>query len=126
MIKTEELIRAVRELAAASPDAVYEPDAGKYCEYTRPACGNGCGCLIGQAIVRCDPDMKESLVRFDDTRSVERKPLELNTGLCLSTSGNIVGEAWLASVQDRQDNGETWSDAVVGADSECPNEQVAQ
>jgi hypothetical protein len=125
MIKTEELIRAVRELAAESPDAVYETDAANCCEYTRPACGNGCGCLIGQAIVRCDPDMKESLVRFDDTRSVERKPLELNTGVCLSTSGNIVGEDWLASVQDRQDNGATWSDAVAGADWDCPNEQVA-
>ena len=126
MIKTEELIRAVRELAAESPDAVYEPDASKSCEYTRPACGNGCGCLIGQAIVRCDPDMKESLVRFDDIRSVEWEPLELNTVVCLSTGGNIVGEDWLASVQDRQDNGATWRDAVAGADSECPNKQVAQ
>jgi hypothetical protein len=126
MIKTEDLIRAVRELAAESPYAVYEPDTWNSCEYTRPACGNGSGCLIGQAIVRCDPDMKESLVRFDDTRIVERKPLELNTGMCISTRGNIVGKVWLASVQASQDNGATWSDAVAGADWECPNEQVAQ
>jgi hypothetical protein len=108
---TEKLIQAVRALAEKSPDNVYEADTlpGNTvggCRYASGGCQDGSkGCLIGQAFARCGIDPSDLDARYPEGAGVN----EVLGAFPLNTRH---GMAWLAWVQDEQDNGSTWREAV--------------
>lgn len=115
----EDLVAAVREIAAESPNFVYTtptvPDGSLYadCVYVHEGRGS---CLLGQAA------LKVGLI----DASIENT--ELNTAtfsrLCIdlaSLSGIVADKDdlvdWLNNVQDYQDSAESWGFAVAEADA---------
>ena len=108
------LIDAVRALADRHPDAVYEKGDASGCSYTQGVATNGhMGCLIGQALVACG-------VTRSELRSVQTQGISDVVEECLFTErfgeADVSEEDWLRTVQDHQDDGWTWSDAVAYAD----------
>ncbi len=87
------------------------------CQYT-PTPHNTKGCLIGAAFreVGILPDSLDHL-GVSDVRSVFRKA-DRAVGVPTRDSEAI---AWLSVVQEQQDNGTTWADAVLTADNNYPS-----
>lgn len=117
-VKRDDLIKAVRKLAAADPAHVYQQ--------TSPVVGvegvDGClysdlgveQCLIGQAFIESGVDMSD--LRYAD--QAEFGDIE---GLINEDYLEVVGAserdiAWLTSVQRHQDSGITWGTAIHSAD----------
>ena len=117
-----DLVQEVRNLAKYHPDAVYHGPVkgGDLCCYTEGECKDstgetiGIGCIMGQAILNIRPEMKRALEKADvhqiDVRCLlsEIGEKHFDVGTCLFT--NPV--TFLASVQQDQDLGSTWGDAV--------------
>jgi hypothetical protein len=134
MIKTEDLVQKVRELAENNPTNTYEDrkDFKRWsqgCSYTKGECSNGTvGCIMGQAILVLDPDYKfdddqESIcgIILSDSEITKLEHLRFNPAGVRYLSSRIIksrdgDKNWLTKVQEGQDDGCTWSTAVFNAD----------
>lgn len=116
-----DLVAKVRELAGAHPTAIYQStDANGACYYTRGLVRDhidgeektiGVGCLMGQALKALDVP-EETLYEYEDSQICE-----VVEGLLLDVSEHSNAEiAWLADVQQKQDAGNSWGNAVQLAD----------
>lgn len=113
-ITAEQLVQKVREQAQAHPDKVYAKDpsvtTGVVCAYAH---SSEPGCIIGWAL----HDLGWSL---DDLRTLD---LGEDTGIVdVIRTGEIPGidqgddeVEWLSEVQNYQDKGKPWGDAVAQA-----------
>ena len=121
-IKTE-----VTRLATDYPNAVYRKQAGfiafKTCFYTIGKCGNGVGCIFGQALCNLDPTLRTKLVEVDrdDTTDSEIGTVLPRFGVVLTGEQS----AWCTRVQSNQDSGSTWSSAVRQANDSLVDGLVA-
>ena len=106
-----ELIGCVRELASKYPEAIYEND-DQNCYYTIGACGNGNGCIIGQALVAMNPELLDDLIASDNGCVPFAGELVYQLELALSEKE----VRWLNSVQGYQDEGKSWGEAIKKAD----------
>lgn len=111
-IDLDALEAAVRDLAAAYPDAIYvgiDDSHGSKCYYTRGDVDHGPateGCIIGHALVRIGIDPQT--VRKLDT---DMLPIAHILGTRLGRS------PWFTVVQNRQDDKHTWQYAIKAADA---------
>lgn len=105
-----ELVSAVRALAAENPDKVYEsPDEG--CYYIHETdCGLVGGCIVGQAAIKVGVPVE--VLRGFDKRGDHAGVAHTFTEFQLSAS--VL--SWLTFVQESQDHGVPWGEAVAGAD----------
>lgn len=90
----------VIRLANESPDAVY-PSNEKLCSYLHGKCGNGNGCLVGQAIQNLYPKYFELHPDVIEDTGVQSLP-EL-TKVCKS---------WLEQIQLLQDACHPWGECL--------------
>lgn len=126
MITLQQVIDKVRELAKERPEFVYrdQPGAGgDECSYTSANVGSdeGEGCIVGQALMRCGLS-RETLEDLQDGTAIGiREFLLMLDEYVEQTSGLSDPRArWLVKVQNNQDTGSTWADAVWQADWEAP------
>ena len=116
MLTIDDVISRVRALAIAAPDNVYL-DAGRGCYYTRGDCENGSvGCIFGQALA---PEYKERLAAIDQHSAcnIDDAITQLGIGADVSSAAIADRIDWCNIIQQSQDSGETWRDAVAFADS---------
>lgn len=111
--KEHRIIREARRLAAVSPDFKYEmPDRSDgqtwdSCRYIHDGKGS---CLFGQAL------MNTKDITADDSPRIEFKAIEsIICYLKLRVSAKQV--AWASRVQELQDDGVPWGQAVQDADT---------
>lgn len=109
-LTAELLVAEVRRLAAENPDAVYGKSTST-CSYLYGTAGSGNGCIIGQAILAIDPDLRDFL-RQVDGESIHA----IYERLGLDYGPEI---RWLNRVQYKQDCRYTWDKAVSSADKEA-------
>lgn len=105
----ENLIRFVREKAAAHPEFIY--DNSSLCKYVaegKPSC------LIGHAL------WKAGLIGPYFERNDRNKVAFGHIAMHLGLSLDPAEMAWLRRVQFLQDSGNAWAAAVSGADKRCP------
>ena len=101
------LVQTVRKLAADYPDAVYQgTDRG--CFYTIGECGPGNGCIVGQALQKLGYELEG----FDEQKGVGIGILIAR----LEIPCSCQDKDWLIFVQDYQDMGKPWKEAVKLAD----------
>ena len=109
----DDVISAVREIAAEDPGHVYSPPAGStLCSYTheQPDGSLVPGCLFGAALHRLGVPL-ETLHKHESLGIV---PVLLrHLGIDISYTTRIKLEA----VQREQDNGEPWGEAVKELDA---------
>jgi hypothetical protein len=113
-----ELVAQVRRLAADRPDNVYQPElvgAGHRCSYLDGRCTDGTlGCLVGQAF-------RAAGLTADELQPVNRLAIcEALEHLLRQDIDCLQGAhiAWLMSVQNAQDEGARWREAIEVADRE--------
>ncbi len=115
MILSSDLIETVRNIAWEKPNYVYRINPNG-CKYTRDTVGVGCGCIIGEAIIRLDWTRYDILAWYD---RVVSKDIPAGILIIYDKLG-IVGPKrdilWLSKVQDYQDRLFAWSQAVREAD----------
>tara|TARA_R110000751_G_scaffold30178_1_gene77373 strand:+ start:197 stop:544 length:348 start_codon:yes stop_codon:yes gene_type:complete len=109
-----QLLETVRKLAEDNPTAVYEAPDEDGCYYTLGPCGNGDGCIIGQALLKDDSTLKEKLTAIDAEPLGAEHLFDEYLDMTL-TKREI---RWLAKVQESQDDHECWQTAVDIADEE--------
>lgn len=110
---TRQLIKHVRDLAEENPTFVYQ-EPGEYgiCMYQHDGVP---ACIIGQAFTRTGTPI-EMLIEWDKlTGGKSVSDIAVDHGI---TSPRVRG--WLARVQQGQDHGKTWRDAVRAADTQHP------
>lgn len=119
MTTATQVIEEVRRLAEEQPDFVYsdqEGAGGGECSYFGCSAGDSSGqaCIVGQGLASLNVDMSD-LKRKEDT----------GHGMAIATAleGGVVDipyteeEAkWLGDVQNHQDGGKPWAQAVALAD----------
>lgn len=111
---------AVRELAKANPDFVYSrgEEENTVASYA-PDKRNPQGCIMGAALrVAWDGSVP---VIADIMRAREGEPITYilaDLGLVGMAERNDDGAQWFLRVQQSQDDGHTWADAIEWADSE--------
>ena len=134
--KLRDLKKAVREVAAEWPNNVYQlsnPEItgnGIQCSYTAGE-NSDCprnGCIVGQAFVRSGVLQEHEVAQLDNAGL---EPVGIATILSkLTFNGNTPSHwkvikrderhellYWLTSVQEAQDRGQTWQEAVYTADA---------
>ena len=120
MTTAAELIQEVRKIAAERPDFVYgkqgliSPDT---CSYFGRDVGDESGspCIIGQALKNLGVDtslLKQAEDECDDNMGIA-SALDVKHIELAYTDREAL---WLSHVQRKQDNGETWAEAVESAD----------
>lgn len=119
MTTATELIQEVRKIAAERPDFIYsgQPNGSHcLCSYFGRAIGDEAGspCIVGQAL-------KNLEVPMEGLREVEHAGEDSDISTVLDRGYVDIeytgSEAmWLAKVQMKQDDGETWAKAVEEAD----------
>lgn len=101
----EEIEDTIRELAADSPDFIYErPEGVVQCRYVH---GDAPGCLIGQALHFLGVPLAD-LVMFEGENAI--------TLLRELTYTSEPIRRWASRVQDYQDSEATWAESVAYAD----------
>lgn len=109
MITAEQLIEKVRELAAAKPDFVYRrPENSTSCLY-REHDGMP-GCIFGQAFDALGVELTDAHEHKGITRVLS----------LLGISVTRLQVEWMMSVQDAQDLGHSWAEAIARADFRRP------
>jgi len=118
-----DLIDAIRKLAANYPDAVYANGTMGACSYSQGAVTNGperTGCIVGQAAALIGVSNQEiehggetGYGEFLDTLAKNK---------WLDTDSKSIGDQydWIGRVQERQDSGVEWGEAVKSADHHNP------
>ncbi len=108
----DQLMNEVRSLAEQNPDFIY--DGGGRCFYTKSIHSEECGCIIGQAILKLQPNLR---LYF---QKIERGLIPNVTGLLpkleINYNQNKKKIDWLQCVQSSQDKGICWQNAVHTAD----------
>ncbi len=106
----EQLIDEVRKLANEKPDFVYEPVIGcaPACSYVSSANSETEGCIFGQAILRLQPELRQT-IDCENIISCLLQDLKVNI-----SNKQLV--EWCVIVQGFQDNQIIWKDCVSGAD----------
>jgi len=101
---------AVAEIVAIwGADFVYNPDSNSACHYT-PQPGSMheskkvTGCLVGEPCVRLGMDVSTWMGTFSQVWEAKQLPFTNKAGL------------WLNRVQEAQDGGHNWGEAVAKAD----------
>ena len=119
----EDLVSKVRELAVARPETIYQPSpTGQAtptirCSYLAGTCSDGTvGCLLGQALVAVGYTAEQ--LRAVDLLGIEEAIEKLLP--CELTDEEYRRVRWLESVQNAQDNGHPWGEAIRIADEEEP------
>ena len=116
----QDIVREIRTLAQERPDYVYEGVGDtSTCSYVTGADG-GPGCLVGQALQRLGVP-RETLAEVEGD-------IDLNGGLGVRRLLTALlgpvhlqrAVSWIERVQDAQDSGSRWHDAVASADVEVP------
>lgn len=117
---------AIRKLATDYPNAVYVPPSGEIgdgkCFYTRGDVSDGperSGCIVGQAVVMARPELEDGLKEVDYA-SMGAEDLLRDLSLDLELEEEELH--WINSVQEHQDMGDCWSEAVREADEEMDEE----
>lgn len=110
MSVTRKLISAVRNIAEAAPDYVYEKVGGHACKYVQNGAGS---CIVGQGALAAGVPL-ETVAEWDQA--------ECGSGfgdVCDRIDIDCGSDAaqWLIEVQSHQDNGIPWGEAVAAADS---------
>lgn len=116
-----EIIAEVRKIVQVRPDVTYNPGIGG-CKYANGICSdNTVGCLFGQALSNLGVDVK----RFDKYPITQHKHDSTATyvpAIDKILTNEFEGSAqeinWCAKVQEQQDGGAYWKDAVKEADNE--------
>lgn len=125
MIGLPMLIEKVRIVAATDPDLIYQNDEGRrLCNYL-PNANNRCGCIIGEGLVEAGLP-REKLAELDaamaDPIGVsgvswgDAATLQILDGL---VTHQALTSAWIAFVQEMQDDGKPWAEAVRQADNQA-------
>lgn len=118
VVTTADLIVEVRKIAEAEPDYVYgDEDDRSGCSYFTDRFGTTKGnpCIVGKALRNLEVDT--SILRRREAYShSDRIAFALVEGFVPVVSTVIVERDWLNSVQDYQDVGLSWSEAVKNAD----------
>lgn len=109
----EQLVAAVREAASEQPFKSFQNDSG--CSYFS---GNGRPrCVVGAGLFKLG-------IRLRDVADYNDKSVNALVDLCgLSIDGS--SNFWLAQVQNHQDLGAAWSEAVARADRAMADEAMA-
>ena len=130
MRSAKQVIAKVRELGANAPENKYVSNNGfTICYYHIGKCTNGStGCIVGQALMELGWVSQYDLLFyaheyrlytdehliFNDTTNIT----SLFKKLLIDCQGNEL--QWLARVQDKQDRGSTWGEAIKNADYSYP------
>lgn len=112
-IDSNRLIAEIRILAEERPKYVYQKP-GQFCMYTDNAEHTGCGCIVGQALLRIEPKLYPLLEQIDKNVSVVVSQFNAIAPMLEITDTRKVN--WINAVQDYQDTGYDWSTAVARAD----------
>lgn len=109
-----QVIKAVREVAAEQPDHVYrKPDDASNCHYVDRDNGDRVpGCLVGQGLWKVGLIDGSLFDDYDVNGAGVAGILDYVQIDCLP-----IQSEWLERVQNRQDAGATWGEAVAYADS---------
>lgn len=121
MINVKDIVKAVREIAAEDPDYRYNPhydpedmSPTMMCSYINNMDGEPGGCIVGRAM-RAVGVPKSRLLKAE---GVGVMSLLIDFEDDHETYEYSIEEAaWLREVQNAQDTGETWGEAVTAADS---------
>lgn len=116
MVNTKQLIEEVRKIASENPEFVYG-DAITSCSYFGRTIGDSTGqrCIIGQAFKNLEVDT-EQLFSAEGRGDSPTIRLAIEDKLVDILVGHGRELNWLDSVQRGQDNGWSWSYALVVAD----------
>ncbi len=111
----DQLIDEVRKLANEKPDfAYFKPPEARLCSYTRSATSETEGCIFGQAILRLQPELRDSLT---DCGIINLLKLLEVIGPYEADRHDCKNKVyWCAYVQNRQDYGNTWASSIDYAD----------
>lgn len=121
-IDTEALIKAVRAVAAEKPDYRYDIDEQGQCTYQRHGKPD---CIVGQGLARIGVPVSD-LAAFDACGDTPRPAA--SEGILSADIDTILTRAyglsrydedvrWLSLVQQNQDSGQTFGEAVRNADA---------
>lgn len=116
-IDVDSLVNAVRSLAEKSPDNIYMPAVrGEKCKYSSGQCKDGsCGCIVGQGLAAIGLNPAD----FEDDNG--RPP---SAAKIVGDCSNVWSKpaSWLRRVQYYQDQGKTWSRAIILADKQTASQ----
>lgn len=113
-----DFVQEVRRLAAADPTFTYsKPAHDGACHYF-PTPGNPHGCIIGAAARNLGVDLDDPIYEGRTARGVLEEVLDFDFDF------DRAGETyltllWLTDVQNAQDNGQTWGEAITHADDKA-------
>lgn len=120
----DDLVSAVRREVKKRPDVIYgaSNDSVTGCSYREGICNDGTfGCLFGQILLGSDglPDDRcHGSHTFNTDGNIENVLRELWPEEDWDEDEKMAAADWCQSVQERQDEGETWGDAVDYADEQ--------
>lgn len=121
----EAVAAKVREIAAAEPDFKYHKKYGNDCKYVVDGQG---ACIIGRALVDlgCPPDFfcqqlppgfyGETSPTLYNNANIHNLAGTAFPRMAFQSDSFSGAVRWLSSVQDSQDSGATWGEAVAHAD----------
>lgn len=110
MLNATDVVNEIRKVAAEQPDFIYNGDTFPIeCLYTKNADGSPGGCIVGRALMRLN--VEEEVLVKNDGRGASGVLSELGIG------GDIFVMHWINEVQEIQDSGKTWAEAVQSADT---------
>lgn len=113
----DQLIQEIRKLATDWPNFVYER-CGSACNYTKSKNNPNKGCIFGQAILNLQPDLKELLTNNNSTPITTVLLNLLDFEYKQEVNGNKI--SWCAEVQNKQDYGQSWANAIKLSDERYP------
>jgi hypothetical protein len=111
VILEQDLVEAVREQAKMYPDRVYQAGPAGVCTYLPSEHNPDFGCIVGEALLWLGVP-RELVTEMNTSGGWARRADRIRP-----TLGNLVAEAalrstWVAQVQQYQDEGKTWAEAV--------------
>lgn len=112
MLNATDVVNEIRKVAAEQPDFIYNEGGLAECMYTKNTDGSPGGCIVGRALMRLGVE-EEDLVESDG-QFASRVLSDLGI------SGDRFVMLWIAEVQEVQDGGKTWAEAVQSADTYYP------
>lgn len=118
MITLNQLVDAVRQVAATEPDYIYDNgDDSSTCEYT-PNDRNRCGCIVGEALrlLGVSRERLRALDLLGYTENVSWGAPRAVDELSDLLTTEALTSSWVRLVQEYQDAGSDWSGAVNRAD----------
>lgn len=108
----DQLIQAVVVLSQERPKMVYQGIHLSGCYYTKSACSTTDGCILGQALLRLQPELRPMLEEWDNRSSGASGIQFLLKELGIEFSDKV---AWCCRVQGSQDREAEWGWAVSTA-----------